>query len=454
MIFFNIYKLYYDIPFFTFDKGMLDRLIFVGNYILVFLTINAVLLYFCIIENEQENFYLAFFIFFYPFLKDSFYFVWEHVILNTLVVIDPHGGENEFVERNVLQILCVTNEDSIENFKLTLESLISEKFCGKRKIFIVNETMSDLTTISNRILPLYELMIVDKKVMVCSGFYKNNEILFCYFSNENETLSNHIVIQHIVENERRHFKPDHVLIVRCSESLSPNFVSRMSNIVMANPRVAVVCGIDIELNGNTMYQKKIKSGIYNKFGKYPFISDSRLLLYNVNHPSVMKRQVDCSVSIPILTHSPRTWVVMDEGSVRVNHVFNYHFWFPRYVELLFYSGNAMHIFVSILEIVNIITSLVRVLIAFFYIFAYDIISFPREDAFVWVAVSSVVISGLNLTLHFIKNPIVGIWTIFYQVLENMFHIPVVGLLLLNNILHTKRMKKMNDQEVNLPTQNG
>lgn len=427
---------------------MKDVFVFVVNYLVVFLALNGVLLYYCILQNREGEYYLAYSLFFYTIFKDTFYRLWNLLLLQSIVVIDECGGEKQYDSRNIMIIVCVTSDDSIENFKNTLSTLLEEKFIGNRKIFIVNETTYDITVISNRIMPLYEIVVNQQTVMVCSGYFKGNEILFCHYVNENETLKNHLVVKKLVEYETSgisSFKPDQVLVVGCAEGFSKNFLKRMSNIAIANPRIAAVCGVDIELNGSELYSKIIHSKMSNKFGKYPHLSDTRLVLFNCNHPSIVKNKLSYEFSTTILSHSLRTWVVVDNGSRRINHVYNYKMELVRYLEWLIYSKNTFLSFVAILEIIGVITSLVRVLIFIFYVIANDIITFPKEEELLWVAVSCLIFNCVAFVYEMRHNVIVSVWTWFYQIVETVFYVPIIVFLLVDKMLSVKRLPDVNDK---------
>lgn len=275
-------------------------------YCLCYIIINIVCVFYCI-RNES----FSYVVFFLPMIRDSLYFIIGYFILRTNVVLDVHGGENQYNYRRIIAVLFTSKNDSLMSIRYNIKRLTMQRIQnGIIDIYIVNDGATDISTLSQNIRPSGQMIVNEKYAMLVSSLFNNTDINYVIFTEsilpDKASILNKIIAR----------KPSDMLFVtECGILLNDNNIQRLSNIIIANPRISFVCGIDITFDGIGVFNKLLKRNIQNKTGKYIFLNDSGILMFNTKHPSIIKHNIDFS-NTRLLSHSNRTWGLCDPYSTR------------------------------------------------------------------------------------------------------------------------------------------
>lgn len=296
---------------------MNDSFYFLLFYLLTYACVNSLSIYYSL--QEIIVFYILFFI---PFFRDSIYFVLEFILLRKNVVFDTTGGELEMKDRQILVLLEAKNNDTVEGILETLKLLKKQKLeYGDYYLCIVNNGKIDCTSFMNMLNPFQEVETPDhKNLLFMSGKVEEVDMFYVHYQNKINIDQSHLLGLIIKEIEYKHLlRFDMLLHIKgSSKEFNENMTQRLSNIILANPRVSFVCGLDIEMNSFLLTSKLTQSGVMNKIGKYNYINSSNIIMFNLEHPSILKSGFQTLRNSKLINYSERTWGLVDIYSYSVS----------------------------------------------------------------------------------------------------------------------------------------
>jgi hypothetical protein len=343
---------------------------------------------------------------FVPFYVYSFYFILQCFVLRQTVVIDTNGGENELKKRNILIVLEVIEEDSSTKVIRSFKKLFDQPNNGKTVVVVVTQGANDICNMFQFVSPIETLIVQNTKVLLVECMLNGRNLFYVHFDqqkieNRTEMLN---IIRHIISDS--YFRYEYLLYTRCFQNVESESLTRMSNTLVANPRIAFVSGFDLVYDGSWFFRKLVLGSIQNRFGKYLFISSSNIVMFNISHPSIIKNGFDSNLNTQLIGYSERTWGVIDTRTIRIDDevVLNDIFLFD-FIELLLNYWNLPLMFMSLVETFIRLTSISR--IVFFFMFVFN--NYSYEEWMMYGLYTSIGISSLSTIWHvsrmFVTRPV-------------------------------------------------
>ena len=405
---------------------MNDLVGFIVVYVAMCFSLTIFFIYFALLSD-----FFAYCLLFAPFYKDSLLFVLYYIIFSQVVAIDPHGGEFENESRNLVVLLFADTTNTILEIENTVQRLLEQKINGEIKIIIINDGKRDFSINAKKINPMTELETgKEHRALFSSGIFFDKMVYFLHYYDTipndkgnivKTILSNGLIL---VEN----FESNFVLVTSSSLLFNTGCLNRMSNILLANPRIASVCGLDINYDSGSLYKRMTQGLVVNKIGKYAYQSSTTLAMFNIKHPSIVSKGIDLKCNTSLISHSERTWVVIDKYSYRVGKEFQPNIPIIENIGIIIDSKNWILILFSIIDIFLEITGMCRFLLFFIYI-SSDYITFSGFDD--WLLWTTLVVCLLPILFFFTevtKNSskylwLVAGWSLVYRMIVDILSIP-------------------------------